>query len=599
MILKQGKLAIAFAADTLIGLLLGFGIGARFAEHLAGSNPHATSFFYSAALAATGVALPLMIGLAIFRRPEDRGDEPDHLSQLQFFSKKDSGAIPEACSAQSFADGQKSSGVLTQLHTKGASWACDGSCLPPEGIPPNSLRGVEGCWADNLTLNPSLQDPLTGLPNRTAFEGCLERLIRLAARSQKSVAVLVIDLDRFRSVNDSFGRSVGDRFLVALAARLRAIMRKGDTLSRFSGDQFAIAMPAVLGCTEVAQIASKVVAAVSEPFEFDGNVVQVSGSLGISQYPRDAGTATELLRYADTAVHAAKHHGRGTCREFTPTLTQAVQHKQKLDCDLYRACSRNEFVVHYQPFVNAVTGQITGVEALLRWRHPEHGMMSPAHFIPELEEMGLIGEVGQQTLKEACRQSAAWQQLGIPPIRTAVNISHQQLYETDIAGTVQTVLNETGLDPRWLELEITESKALDSSEATIQIMRNLRRIGVSLALDDFGTGWSSLSYLTRLPFDRIKIDQSFVRNIGLEPATNAVVENILDLGRRLGIACIAEGVETALQRDYLKKLGCPELQGFLFSRVLSALDCTALLRSTELHMPCAGAAGSQFASAFS
>jgi EAL domain-containing protein (putative c-di-GMP-specific phosphodiesterase class I) len=164
---------------------------------------------------------------------------------------------------------------------------------------------------------------------------------------------------------------------------------------------------------------------------------------------------------------------------------------------------------------------------------------------------------------------------------------------------VQTVLNETGLDPRWLELEITESKALDSSEATIQIMRNLRRIGVSLALDDFGTGWSSLSYLTRLPFDRIKIDQSFVRNIGLEPATNAVVENILDLGRRLGIACIAEGVETALQRDYLKKLGCPELQGFLFSRVLSALDCTALLRSTELHMPCAGAAGSQFASAFS
>ncbi|HVU46690.1 MAG TPA: bifunctional diguanylate cyclase/phosphodiesterase, partial [Terracidiphilus sp.] len=432
-----------------------------------------------------------------------------------------------------------------------------------------------------MDRDPDFQDPLTGLPNRRAIERCLERLITSAIHCPRNMAVLLIDLDRFEMVNDSIGREKGDSVLAVMAARLHGCLRKGDKLARLAGGQFVIVMLDAAENEDVAQFARKLLASISRPIELDGNEMQLSARIGISQYPLNGRAADELLRFADTAVHATRHRGLDSYQFFSPTITEAMRRKQKLECDLYHAVTRDEFLLYYQPLISTFTGRITGMEALLRWRHPEHGMMSPAHFIPELEEMGLIVEVGQWALKTACRQAAAWQQLSIPPIRMAVNVSLQQFHNARIVSAVDTALTESGLAPQWLELELTESQALDSSEATISIMQDLKQLGISLALDDFGTGWSSLSYLSRLPFDRIKIDQSFVHDVGSTSVANSMVKNILSLSHDLKMACIAEGVETKQQRDYLTKLGCPELQGFLFCAPMAASECTALLRSAD------------------
>jgi EAL domain-containing protein (putative c-di-GMP-specific phosphodiesterase class I) len=278
-------------------------------------------------------------------------------------------------------------------------------------------------------------------------------------------------------------------------------------------------------------------------------------------------------------MYEAKKNRRGIYCFYTPELTEATQRRQKLENDLYQACSRGEFVLYYQPLVLTDSGRITGVEALLRWCHPEEGLISPNEFIPQLEELGLIVEVGEWVLRTACIQSVAWQKKGMPRVRMTVNVSAEQFYQGDIAHTVERVLRETGLEPELLELELTESLTLNDSETTIKIMQDLKRIGVSLSLDDFGTGWSSLSYLRKFPLDRIKIDRSFMRDIPSEPAAEAIVKSILSLGRNLGLDCIAEGVETRQQLDYLQKQMCTEMQGFLYSPALPEAECSALLRS--------------------
>jgi EAL domain-containing protein (putative c-di-GMP-specific phosphodiesterase class I) len=278
-------------------------------------------------------------------------------------------------------------------------------------------------------------------------------------------------------------------------------------------------------------------------------------------------------------MYEAKKNGRGNYCTFTPELTLATQRRQKLENDLHRACARGEFVVHYQPLVLTNSGRITGMEALLRWCHPEEGLISPGEFIPQLEELGLMVEVGEWVLKTACLQNIAWQEEGISPIRVTVNVSAQQFYRGNIARTVERVLHETGMEPEWLELELTESLTLDDSETTLNIMQKLKRTGVSLSLDDFGTGWSSLSYLRKFPLDRIKIDRSFMRDVIADPAAEAIVKSILSLGRNLGLDCVAEGVETRQQFDYLQKQMCAEMQGFLYSRALPGAECGALLRS--------------------
>ena len=428
----------------------------------------------------------------------------------------------------------------------------------------------------------ALHDSLTGLPNRMLLEDRLNQATASARRERKSVAIMVLDMDRFNYVNDSLGYFVGDRLLEAVGVRLKDCMRESDTVARGGGDEFVIVVPGISEREEIDLVAKKVLGVIAEPFQVEGHELRITGSMGISQFPKDGEIPEKLLQEADAAMFNSKKRGRGCYSLCSPAMTEASRRQQRLEADLVQACSRDEFVLHYQPFVESESGRITGMEALLRWKHPGHGLISPNQFIPYLEEMGMMVEVGRWAMRSACRQNVEWQRQGFPAIRIAVNVSSQQLYQGNIVDMVESVLRETGLDPKLLELELTESRVLDNSQGTISIMRRLKQIGVSLSLDDFGTGWSSLSYLRSFPLDRIKIDRSFVRDIATEPTARAMVKSILGLGQSLSVDCIAEGVETSQQRDFLRNQKCPEMQGFYFSRPLAAVDATALLRAATL-----------------
>jgi diguanylate cyclase (GGDEF)-like protein/PAS domain S-box-containing protein len=476
---------------------------------------------------------------------------------------------------ETWPDGHESWALTTKVPLKNRY----GKVIGTMGISHNITDRKQ---ADLRIRYMALHDGLTGLPNRILLEDRLAQAIALARRNQQSVAVLMLDLDRFKNVNDSFGHFVGDRLLEAVSKRLQASLRESDILARLGGDEFVIGLPMVGDKRGIETTAQKVLAKLGEPFRVEGHELQVSASVGISVYPTDGEVPEALLQFADAAMYEAKKERRGIYWFFTPELTEATQRRQKLERDLYQACARGEFVVYYQPLVLTNSGRITGVEALMRWNHPEEGLISPNEFIPRLEELGLIVEVGEWVLRTACLQNATWQKEGIPKVRVTVNLSAQQFYRGNIADAVQRVLRETGLDPKWLELELTESLTLDDSVTTIKIMQDLKRIGVSLSLDDFGTGWSSLSYLRKFPLDRIKIDRAFMRDIPSEPAAEAIVKSILSLGRNLGLECVAEGVETRQQLDYLQKQMCTEMQGFLYSPALPQAECSELLRSGEL-----------------
>jgi diguanylate cyclase (GGDEF)-like protein/PAS domain S-box-containing protein len=431
----------------------------------------------------------------------------------------------------------------------------------------------------------ALHDALTGLPNRTLLEDQLAQAIALGSRNNKRVAVFMLDLDRFKSVNDSFGHQVGDRLLEAVSERLRSSLRESDIVARLGGDEFVIGLPMVEQHQDIEQVAKKVLGTLTASFEIEGHGLQIGASIGICEYPADGENPRDLLQAADTAMYEAKKRGRGDYCFFTPELTDATRRRQKLEFDLQLALARGEFVLYYQPLVSTDSGAITGVEALLRWRHPEHGIVYPNQFVPQLEELGLMVEVGNWVLKTACKQNAAWQKEGLPPVRMMVNLSSTQFYRGNIVSNVRRALSESGLDPKWLELELTELLMLDDSETTVKVMQALKRIGVSLSLDDFGTGWSSLSYLRRFPINRIKIDRSFLRDIASEPSAEAVVRSIMNLGRDLGLACVAEGVETAEQLNYFRKQNCEEVQGFLYSPAIPEADCRVLLRAGTLSVP--------------
>ena len=476
---------------------------------------------------------------------------------------------------ETWKDGHETWALTTKVPLKNR----EGEVIGTMGIAHNITHRKE---TERRIRHMALHDALTGLPNRTLLEDRLRQAIALGQRVHKHVAVLLLDLDRFKNVNDCFGHTVGDRLLVLAAERLTACIRKCDTVARLGGDEFVIAVQMAERLEGIEFVARKVLDALSEPFRVEDRELQISASIGICQFPEDGKNAEDLLQFADVAMYEAKERGRGRFCFFSPALTEATRREQKLESDLVQACARDEFEIHYQPLVETKSGRITGMEALLRWRHPEQGLLSPNQFIPKLEELGLIVEVGRWVLKTACRQAVEWQQNGLPPVRVAVNVSSQQFYEGNIAEAVAKVLQETKLDPRFLELELTESQTLDDSDATINIMLALKRLGVSLSLDDFGTGWSSLSYLRRFPIDRIKIDRSFVKDLHSQPAAEEVVKTILTLSRNLGIVCIAEGVETREQQDYFSKHDCAEMQGFYFSRPIPVLDVTALLRSRQV-----------------
>ena len=427
----------------------------------------------------------------------------------------------------------------------------------------------------------ALHDALTGLPNRILLEDRLSRDIVQARRDKKQVAVLMLDLDHFKHINDSLGHYVGDQLLEAVAVRLRACLREADTAARLGGDEFVISLPEVSSIADVEVVAAKILESLAEAFPIENRQLHIGGSIGISVYPDDGEDSGSLLRAGDTAMYDAKQNGRGIYRFFTPELNEAAQRRHNLANDAHKACARGEFVLHYQPQVAIDTGAIIGLETLLRWNHPTEGLISPALFIPLLEELGLMVEVGQWVLEAACKQNAQWQADGLPPVRMAVNISAQQFYRGNVVKTVSQALASSGLKAEWLELELTESLTLDDTETTIRTMRELKELGVGLSLDDFGTGWSSLSYLRRFPLDRIKIDRSFMRDVTSHPNAAAVVHSILNLAQSLGLGCIAEGVETPEQLRYLREQLCSEVQGFLFSKPLPATELPALLTASR------------------
>lgn len=420
-------------------------------------------------------------------------------------------------------------------------------------------------------------DSLTGLPNRTLLMERLQHAVARAREDGLEVALLLLDLDHFKHINDSLGHFIGDELLEQVSNRLRAILLSGDTAARLGGDEFVVASINVQGPEGAEELAKRVLHALQAPFSVQGRQLHAGASIGISLYPQDGDSPSALLQAADTAMYQAKKKGRGNYRLFSHDLSIAAERWHVLSNDLHGACERGEFVLHYQPQVEIQTGAVTGLETLLRWQHPSDGLIAPALFIPLLEEHGRMVEVGRWVLRSACNQNAAWQAEGLPPVRVAVNLSAQQFYRGDIVAAVRDALDESSLAPEWLELELTESLTLDDTDATLRIMSELKELGVAISLDDFGTGWSSLGYLRRFPLDRIKIDRSFVRDLVSDPDTAAIVHSILDLARQLNLECVAEGVETVEQLEHLRLKQCAEMQGFLFSKGVASEDVRAIL----------------------
>ena len=409
-------------------------------------------------------------------------------------------------------------------------------------------------------------DFLTGLPNRLLLSDRLGQAIALAARHRKKVAVLFLDLDGFKHINDSLGHTVGDKLLQAVARRLVANVRAPDTVSRQGGDEFVVLLSEVERWEEAAVAAKRMLRTVVEAHTVDLHDLRVTASIGVSVYPDDGMDAETLIKNADTAMYQAKANGRQSYKFFKPAMYLRAVERQSIEEDLRRALERQELTLHYQPKVNLQTGKISGAEALLRWTHPVRGVVPPAEFIHVAEDCGLIVAIGRWVLREACTQAQVWRGEGLPAITMAVNISAMEFGSEKFLEGVFSVLEATGLEPQSLELELTESVLMKRAEATESTLRALKALGVTLAVDDFGTGYSSLSYLRRFPIDALKIDQSFVRQISTTPDETSIVTAVISMGRSLKLRAVAEGVETLAEVEFLKALHCEEAQGFHFSR---------------------------------
>ncbi|HEX5806268.1 MAG TPA: EAL domain-containing protein [Macromonas sp.] len=420
-------------------------------------------------------------------------------------------------------------------------------------------------------------DVLTGLANRNLLSDRLKQAIAAAHRNRHMVAVLLFDLDNFKVINDSLGHASGDALLQVVAARMQASVRETDTVARLGGDEFVMVMPDVQQVEDAAVVARKVHDALAQPFDVAGQRMYIGASIGISLYPQDGEHEEVLLKNVDLAMYRAKQRGRGNYCFYTEEMNALNQERQQMDGELRHALERGEFVLHYQPKVNVDSGAIIGAEALLRWRHPERGLVSPAKFIPLAEETGLIVPIGQWALQEACRQNVAWQQAGFGPIRIAVNLSARQFRTQDLVGMVSQVLQATGMDPAYLELEITESVVMHDVADVIHTLLELKALGLHISLDDFGTGYSSLNYLRRFPLDTLKIDQSFVKGIASSANDTTIIQSIIALAHSLKLGVIAEGVETPEQAVFLRAHACEEMQGYYFSKPLPEPELTLLL----------------------
>jgi diguanylate cyclase (GGDEF)-like protein/PAS domain S-box-containing protein len=422
-------------------------------------------------------------------------------------------------------------------------------------------------------------DALTGLANRNLLTERLERAISSARHSGTELWVVFVDLDRFKFVNDTLGHEAGDILLKALAERLKLAVREADTVARMGGDEFVLVLPEGASRDAGMAVIQNIMDAVAKPLMIQSHEFFLTCSIGIAAFPSDGGTADALTKHADIAMYRAKEMGRNTWQFYTPAMSERTLERLEIEADLRHALDRNQFSLHYQPQLDLASGAIVGMEALLRWNHPQHGMISPARFISLAEEMGLIVPIGAWVLRQACAQTKAWHLAGLGELRVAVNLSPRQFTQKGLVQSIAAILYDTGLDARHLELEVTESMVMCDVDHAITILRDLKHLGVQIAIDDFGTGYSSLSYLRRFPIDVLKIDQSFVSEIASATDNAAIVLAIIALAKGLRLKVIAEGVETQAQLAFLSEHGCHEVQGYLFSRAVPEAEFAALVDS--------------------
>jgi diguanylate cyclase (GGDEF)-like protein len=425
-------------------------------------------------------------------------------------------------------------------------------------------------------------DTLTRLPNRALLYDRMSQAIALANRHSKYVGVLFLDLDRFKVINDTLGHVAGDRLLKKVAERLSSIVRESDTVSRLGGDEFIVILSSLEHDEDITKAAEKILAVFSEAIMIENREIYTSASMGIAVFPNDGTDINVLLKNADTAMYQAKGQGRNNFQFYSKDMNVRALEHLMMETSLRRAIEREELFLVYQPQMDLKSGQVIGMEALLRWRHPDLGILAPSKFITLAEETGLIIQIGEWALKTACIQNKTWQDKGYQPLRTAVNISGGQFRQQNFVKMVAAILKETGLDPSRLELELTESMAMDDASATAELLLELKAMGVSLSIDDFGTGFSSLSYLKHFPIDRIKIDRSFVRDITSNTDDAAIATTIIAMAHSMNLKVTAEGVEQEEQLDILQSRGCDEIQGFFVTPPLSAEELTCFLNKTMM-----------------
>lgn len=412
-------------------------------------------------------------------------------------------------------------------------------------------------------------DALTGLPNRNALFEQMETILPDAKARGQHVAVMFIDLDNFKTVNDSLGHPIGDRLLKVVALRIRMLLAGAAVVSRHGGDEFLVVLPQLKKVDDVVPVAEKLLRVISHRIQVDAHDLAVTPSIGIAMYPQDGETGETLIKHADAAMYAAKDRGRSTFRFFTESLSQSASRALSMESQLRRAFVREEFLLHYQPQVDIKTGKLTGMEALIRWNHPQEGLLMPDQFIAIAEQRGLISAIGSWVLWQACHQNKQWQDQGLAHVPISVNMSWLQIRQHDLVAEVSTVLEQTKLLPRYLCIELTESVLMEDSAAIIQMLNRLKSLGVKIAIDDFGTGYSSLAYLKRYPIDTLKIDRSFVTDVVTDSDDRAIAQAIIQLAQGLKLRTLAEGVENQAQWDLLKELGCDEIQGFMISRAVA------------------------------
>ena len=481
--------------------------------------------------------------------------------------------------------GQWSGELRLVRQTDGAKLTCETVIVPMHDhrdLPTGTVAVIrdvsERKTAEEAIRRLAYYDTLTGLPNRALFQDRLTQIMAQALRHGLPFALMSLDVDRLKVINDTMGHGMGDRFLQAIAERLRSVLRDSDTVARVGGDEFMLLLPGVGRGEDAVGVCEKIYRAFASPLRIEGRDLDAYVSIGIGLYPGDGQDAETLLRNADTAMYRAKKLGN-SYQLYTPAMNVKASERLAIESGLNQAMRRNEFVVHYQPQVDIDTGRVVGVEALVRWRHPEKGLLLPADFIPVAEDTGLIVPIGEWVLRTACTQARAWHEAGLPRLRMAVNLSARQFLQPDLAGMVGRILEETGFEPAWLELEITETVAMENAASGAEVLRALHRMGVRLTIDDFGTGYSSLIYLKDFPIQSLKIDRSFVKDISEDAHDAAIVGGSIAMAHSLKLDVVAEGVETVQQLDFLREHGCEHYQGFLFAGPMPAEELEAFVQT--------------------